>query len=339
MSRVAVISPRTFGYEERIPSAVRQIGHEVIWCDERIGNSFFIKVLTRLKLLWALPWLKKQHVFKLLETLNDWNASVLLVVNPETLRGVDIRRIKKLMPDLKIHVYKWDSLRQKPIDEEFIKLADKVYSFDPEDSRNVEMFNHLPLFHCHKENSMNISDWEGRDTEFLFVGSAQIHRIKVLAKLIKFMDLESRSYRVHLVSQSTVHHLIYVCYARLVGYTGVLSRVPLSYEKYLEAIKRSVCVVDIEYPRQSGLTMRTIEVLFSGSSILTTNKSIEEYSLADIGGVYLLDSENISLPSRQSLSADIKKNESLFEGYSIVGWASKVVTGTGELDWNGRRWV
>ena len=85
--------------------------------------------------------------------------------------------------------------------------------------------------------------------------------------------------------------------------------------------------------------MRTIEVLFSGSSILTTNKSIEEYSLADIGGVYLLDSENISLPSRQSLSADIKKNESLFEGYSIVGWASKVVTGTGELDWNGRRWV
>ena len=52
----------------------------------------------------------------------------------------------------------------------------------------------------------------------------------------------------------------------------------LPYEEYMEILKNSNVILDISHPKQSGLTMRTIETLCLGKKLLTTNNDIVNYS-------------------------------------------------------------
>lgn len=331
-----VVSPSTFGYEERITSVVSDLGHDVRWHDERVGNDFVSKAITRLRLLWLLPRLKKDHVAGIIKEIEKHNIEILLLINPETLLGKDLARIKQIAANIRIIIYKWDSLAQKPIDEVALEVADRVYSFDPEDCRANGLLTHLPLFHSHAVNKMANEKPAKPLYEFVFVGTAQWHRVRVLAKLIQILRSQERSFYFYLVSQSAIHHVIYKIAAMFYGYNGSLKRESLSYDEYLQAIEKSLCVVDIEYPNQTGLTMRSIEVLFSKSSIMTTNTSIREYCFFDIGGVFVFNEDDMHLPSRADLEQ--KKNSRMFSDYSIRTWVSSLLMGQGGLSWDGRRW-
>ncbi len=334
MSKILIISPRTFGYERRIRVAVQELGYEVDWMDERIGNDFFSKAITRLGLLKWLPWIIKKHIREIVERLRDFDADVLLLVNPETINGRELEKIKSDIPTVSLIVYKWDSAYQKPIDERTFSLADRVYSFDPEDCRRNEKLHHLPLFHHYDEPQVHVKGEKKYD--FSFVGTAHIHRLKTLAKLeTKFEEQNTPSF-FYLKTKSRLHQIFFRFAASYYGYKGVLSAEELPYESFLAVIQSSRAIIDIEFPRQSGLTMRSFEVIFSGTPLVTTNMSVKEYDFFSASSIFTFDPKNVEVPSREELV--LKDNSHFFDEYSVSQWAKHLLKQKDGMRWDGRLW-
>ena len=321
MKRVLLLCPTTFGYEKRTREAAIRAGYDVESMDERIGNSVLAKGATRLKLLRFMPWLVRRHVEKIIARLRDGQHDTLLILNPETLSRPEVTAIREAVPGIKIVMYAWDAVSQKPNARDCSDIVDAAYSFDPEDCETWLALRHVPLFHNYREPQK--AEEAEKLYDFSFVGTARLRRIKVLAKLTKSLDADGRPYRFHIVTPSPVHQLAFAAYARLVGFGGTVSRVKLDYESYLDVIRKSRCIVDIEFSTQSGLTMRTVEVAFSGVPLLTTNPVVRRYDFFDTSAVFIFDENKIDPPTTEQLVP--KDNSALFEKYGIDNWITLLI--------------
>lgn len=316
--RVLLLSPSTFGYEERLREAFERIGNEVVWLDERIGNGVLAKTATRLGLVRAVPGLIDRHVQRIVEQAKNHRAERIIAINPETLRGAQFRAIKQALPDVPISVYRWDSLAQKPIDDETFEVASAVYSFDPVDCENEPRLKHLPLFHNHAEPP-DAKDLESAEYAVCFIGTAQLRRVRLLGRLCRLLEETDQPFFFFLKTQSPIHHVIFKLAAWRNGYSGILSRTGMPYDEVLAAIDQSAATIDIEFGRQSGLTMRTIEVAFSGIPLLTTNAIVKRYDFYAERPIFVIDEDNLALPAKDIF--DGRSSNTLFEKYHIDHWA------------------
>lgn len=320
--RILLLTPSTFGYETRLREAFERLGHDVEWIDERVGNSVVSKVLTRLGLLRAIPKIVGKHLDRIIERATSIDAERIIIINPETLRGNDFARINASAPNAAIVIYRWDSLAQKPIDEEAFTAASAVYSFDPEDCDNDARLRHLPLFHSHTEKPEARAGGP-KDYDVSFVGTAQLRRIQVLGRLSQALERADRPYLFYLKTQSLVHHAIFWIAAKIYGYHGILTQQAMPYAELLQVIDQSAAVVDIEFHRQSGLTMRTFEVVFSGMPLLTTNSIIKRYEFFADAPIHVLQGPDVALP--EFTTQDENGIGRFFEKYSIDRWADTLV--------------
>ena len=62
----------------------------------------------------------------------------------------------------------------------------------------------------------------------------------------------------------------------------------ISYEKYLEYLSESRCVVDLMQEGQTGITRRPVEALFWNKKLLTENKYIAGYDFYDEANILIL---------------------------------------------------
>lgn len=317
--RILLVTPSTFGYESRIYEGFVRSGHHVEWMDERIGNSSFIKVVTRLNLLQLVPSLLRGIVMRLVEAVRVHELDRIIVINPETLRGRQFALLKSELPDTDIIIYRWDSLSQKPLDDLSFEAATVVFSFDPADCTADNRLRHLPLFHDHREppspEKFNEVDFKYK---LSFIGTAQLRRLRVLGSLCKLLDEKEQPYFFYLKSQSSIHQFFFYIAALITGYKGLLSRSAIRYDDLMVINSQAEAVVDIEFSGQSGLTMRTFEVLFSGKHLLTTNANVRLYDFAGGHSVTVFDDNAPAMPViKQGLDEKIVEK---FDQYSLDHW-------------------
>ena len=92
----------------------------------------------------------------------------------------------------------------------------------------------------------------------------------------------------------------------------------------IDIIKKSKCIIDIQHPNQTGLTMRTIEMLGAKKKLLTTNKEIEKYDFYNKNNIFVFDRNNPKI----DVEFFIKDYESIdhitYEKYSINHWIKNI---------------
>jgi hypothetical protein len=83
-------------------------------------------------------------------------------------------------------------------------------------------------------------------------------------------------------------------------------------------------VLDIHHPGQSGLTMRTFEVLASGKKLITTNENVRNHDFYDPTLISIIDRNNpiINLNFLELESKVI--SQSFFSMYSCKGWLTEI---------------
>ena len=319
--RVLILCPSMFGYEYRMRDAVARAGYEISLMDERMSNSFFSKAVLRTGLIRFAPWLLREHLIAIKQEIARFRPHILLLLVPEAIRGKQLRQLKAVAPDMRIIIYTWDSMSQKLIDDISIDLADAAFSFDPVDCDNHPRLRHLPLFHSFEQSGSG--DVENKIYDFSLVGTIRLRRLLTLTRLGHRLHKQGRSFHFYLLTKSWLHQIFYTIVGKLYSFPGTISRQPVPYEDYKKILAQSRCVVDVEFSRQTGLTMRTFEVIFSGNALLTTNRHISRYDLVDKGGIFILDESNIEPPAQELLIAKI--DPELFDKYSIDRWARNLL--------------
>lgn len=231
------------------------------------------------------------------------------------------------MGDSKFILYMWDSVKNVKGIEKKWNFFDKVYSFDRMDCQRYKEkgIKFLPLFYKDEYRNQGRNIQEVYD--FSFIGTAHGDRAKIVKNLKEKFEKCGRRVFIHLYSP---HPLVYI-FNKIFNkdYRGIkmsdISFNMLPEKKVIKIYMQSKSVLDIENINQTGLTIRTLEVLGLKRKLITTNSDIINYDFFQKENIFIMDRKqsDIDIDFFEGNYHEISKE--VYEKYSISGWIKNIL--------------
>ncbi|MEQ6278382.1 hypothetical protein [Kluyvera huaxiensis] len=290
---VLFISPSFFGYEKEITKEL-SLNNNVIFWDERPSNSSFYKVLLRLGLKWLIKKYNNEYYDEHIEKIKDKKIDVVFVLNPEAIDLEILKKIKSVVlnnnSQCDFVIYLWDSVKNKPTVKSILSEFDFKYTFDHDDSTSMGM-SFLPLFYS--DNIDKIIN-KKNDYLFCFIGTAHSDRINVVDEILS-NNRVSKNFKSYLFFYypSKFIFLIRNITAKIKVKVNFKA---LSKNEVIQKMSASEIIIDIHHPKQTGLTMRTLECIGLNKKIITTNESVKKYDFYDPKMICIISRKNVKIP-------------------------------------------
>ena len=319
---ILFICPAFFGYEIAIKDALVKNGYEVDFFDERTSNNSLLKAIFRVKKS-LLNRVIAKHYEKILKEISTKKYDYFFLIKGEVVPEDFIIKFKTLNPTAKLIYYTYDSIKNNNSNSVYIlKHFDECFSFDFEDVKNIPQLRMKHLFYTDEflsgENSAQ------RKYDIAFVGTLHSNRFSIMKRLFG-----------HFANTFVFYYMPAKWFFYLEKFTKPefkpIKISDVSFDKMSKldvanVFKSSKSILDIQRFGQSGLTMRTFEVLASGAKLVTTNKFIKEVEFFNTENIILIEDLNdqklivdivkqVSEESKPILSKDMG-----FEQYHVNTW-------------------
>lgn len=321
--KIIFFGPKTFGYENAIVSELEQLGAEVTFHSHLPSEHPWVKAIFRLfpKLAWRYA---DRYFISWLNQHGPATCDLVFVVKGEGLTPNFLQHLKKRYPNSRLILHLWDSLVNcKHIQLKF-PYFDSMSSFDPSDCKKVSQFRYRPLFFLDKYlNREQNNTGQG----VFFIGTLNGDRPQVISRLVRSwmstsdfkywlfvrsrLELTLRKLFDKSLKQIEESHLIYKS---------------MSAEAISQNYNDCAAVLDIEHPNQSGLTMRTFEVIASGKKLITTNRKIVEHDFYDPARICVIDRNNPTIPDDFLKAPTPALSEDFIAHHSLRGWILDIMS-------------
>ncbi|MDP2106872.1 MAG: hypothetical protein Q8J76_12830, partial [Desulfobulbaceae bacterium] len=274
----------------------------------------FPKLAWRFSDLFFFPWLEK---------IAPKQCDIILIIKGEGISPNFLKKLRSRYQNAQFILYLWDSLSNcKHIELKF-PFFDDYYSFDPSDCKDFPQFTFRPLFFLDKYlTNGNTSEGKG----IFFVGTLNGDRPRVISRLLSTLDQQVR-FNYFLFVRSRIElalRRLIDKHLRKLGDDRLIFK-PISTETLVNHINNCAAVLDIEHPNQTGLTMRTFEVIASGKKLITTNKSILGQDFYDATRIHVIDRVT-PIVSNDFLDSELPPlSEDFILKNSLRGWLSAIL--------------
>lgn len=322
--KIIFFGPKTFGYENAIVREMELLGavvtfHSHLPSDHPWGKAIF-------RLLPKLAWRSADRYFiSWLKQFGPATCDIIFVVKGEGLSPRFLQHLRKCYPNSRMVLHLWDSLVNcKHIQLKF-PYFDSMSSFDPTDCKRVPQFRYRPLFFLDKYLNR---DQKNTGQDVFFIGTLNGDRPQVIHRLVQSwraaselkywlfvrsrLELTLRKLFDKSLKQIEESHLIYKS---------------MSAETISQHYNECSAVLDIEHPNQSGLTMRTFEVIASGKKLITTNKTIVAHDFYDPARICVIDRNNPMIPDGFLEIPTPPLSEEFIAHHSLRGWVLDILAG------------
>jgi hypothetical protein len=312
-----------FGYAEEITRALLLRGRKVAWFEDRPALDTLTKSL--LRVAPRLVAAKSEAYFEdVIAKMRKQPIRDILVIKGEALSPKSIERLRVAMPQARFTLYFWDSYRNMPKDSpQKVSLFDKSFTFDPHDAQTDRRLNYRPLFYLDDYASL---PQQKMDIDLLFLGTIHSDRYAILGRLSLALPPDVRFEKILYFPSRIVYA------ARCIGDPNFWRARrdefvfnPLSKIEIQKLVARARVVVDIERSVQSGLTMRTIEMLGAGKKLLTTNSRVVEADFFNPNNISIIDRRRPLVTSAFLKCAYEPPIAGLLKRYSLSGWLDEVL--------------
>jgi hypothetical protein len=247
------------------------------------------------------------------------------LVAPET---IDIKTIEEIIDhnkDIKVLTYFWDSIKNKKTALSYLNISDKYFSFDSNDIKIDKKIQFLPLFYIKDyENISKIR--EDILYDICFIGTVHSDRYKIIKKIEEqAKELNLKTY-FYFYSPSKILFFFQKLFKK--DFKDIkwedVSFTSLSKLDALNVIGKSKSIIDIQHSLQTGLTMRTIEILGAKKKLFTTNKDIENYDFYNRSNIFIMNRNEPKLDFN-FLKKDYEEiDETIYEKYSLNSWLKTI---------------
>lgn len=331
MRRALVIAPVFFGYEEDIVAEFERQGYQTTFIDERPSNSAMVRAVLRVRRSLIAQRTEKYYRAKWTE-LAGTPFDVVLVIKAEVIPRWFLEDLRRISPHARFVFYSYDAVSHVRNCLNVIGCFDELFTFDSKDVAVRPEFTYLPLFYTSDFASLAVNDMSRpRRFSMSFVGTLHTERYVFVKRIFdgrtqtfSFFYVPARWYFA-MVKYVTREH-------SAVPWSDVSFR-KLGRQQVAEIFRDSVAVLDMPRRGQSGLTIRTFEVLASGSVLVTTNAAIRLEPFFDPARVIVVPSEMDLLGSDDvaaqldSITPPAGPPES-FDRYSLESWVRTILTGS-----------
>lgn len=324
--RIFFLSPKFFGYECAIKKSLEARGADVLYCDDRPLNGFWGKAFSRKGKHFIKVAIDK-HYKKVWEEINNGGKfDIFFLLNPEAMPMWFLSKIKENYSKTPVILYMWDSFKNRPHSGAYMSLCDNVYSFDPSDCSHDNRIKFLPLFYLN--DFARLSSITEPRFDLSFIGTAHSDRYVVVNQIRKILDENGLDYYFYLYLQSKKLFL----YNKLTNNNFLHTKLsdfeykPLPARSIEDIICSSKAILDIHHPLQTGLTIRTLEVLGARRKLITTNANIMDYDFYNPNNILIVDRNNPNIDI-DFIKSDFKPlSEDIMNKYSLDGWLNSVLS-------------
>lgn len=263
-----------FGLYKDIEKKLIEMGNSVFYYDERPSNSFIAKLMIR-KNVKFYNRIVDRYYSDIADKYRNEGIDYVFIVKGESVTTVSLKNLRALFPKSKFILYLWDSLDNIPGIFEKLSCFDSVFSFDLEDAKKYSKITFRPLYYSDKFNKVDCKC----EYDIAFIGTAHSIRPYVVNQLKRQCDNYGFSFFSYLYSP---HPLVFL-YNKIVNkaYKNLslkdINFKPISQEQIQSIYARTRAILDVEVHTQTGLTMRTLEVLGMHKKLITTNISCKNY--------------------------------------------------------------
>ncbi len=323
--KILFFSANFFGYQDEIKNSLVKLGAEVDFYDERPKNTFWTKALIRLDKRIVKKKIEKYYGTIISDT-SERNYDHVFFLKAEGINLKMLNELKQAQSQARFILFMWDSIKNSSKDiVEFFPLFDKILSFDRKDVEKHKNLYFRSLFY--------IDDYKGiakgkNDIEYdiTFIGTGHTDRYALVSKIKQICKMNELDSYFFIYLQDIKIFIIRKLFKK--SYKNAkkedFSFKPLNKNEIIEIIKRSNCILDIQRIVQSGLTMRTLEVLGAGKKLITTNEDIVNYDFYNENNIFVIDRENPKIPMSFIKGQYQVIDPSVYHKYSIDSWLGEV---------------
>ncbi len=304
-----------FNYYKYLIKEMQIMGANVDYHDELPSNSFLMKSFNRLDFK-LFSFLSNSYYSKIIEKNKDKKYDYILIVKSEAITESMLIQFKENFPSAKLILYLWDSIKNVKGIEKKLKYYDKILSFDSEDAKKYPDMLFRPLFFIDTFSVKN-SDVDQYDYDLAFIGTAHGNRIAVMKSIIE--QCNNRNCFVYFYLPFKLlffYHKITNKYYKNISFQDI-HYVPLSKKEIVRIYDRSRCVVDIQHQSQSGLTMKTIEMLGMHKKIITTNQRCRDYDFYNENNILIIDSFDPVIDDEFFNKKYIEIEDKVYQSYTL----------------------
>lgn len=322
--KILFFAPSFFGYQNEISDALKRLGASVDYYDERPKNNFFVKASLRTNKNIVKKRIQKYYA-SILENTRNKKYDYVFVVNLEALMPSLIKELQQQQNEAKFILYMWDSIQNKKPALEAFPHFDWGYSFDKSDSQNINGIQFRPLFFIDKYDCFKTS--KTRQTiDLCFMGTVHSDRYNLIHELKEKAENLGLTTYFFMYFPSPI--LFWFKKLRDIRFYKAryneFSFKPINHDEIARKIMASKVVLDIQHPKQTGLTMRTIEMIGAEKKLITTNAAIKEYDFYDEQNILVIDREHPVI-SKTFFTEPYKPiDKKIRYNYSIEGWIKEI---------------
>ena len=319
--KILFFTAQLFNYPALMKGELEKKGATVHMYDERNNPTSIEKILLR-----KLPFLMSKRTQSFYEKVADnelsFNPDYIFFVSPEAVTPKALQMLKRRFPKSRFILYMWDSVKNKHADK-IIKYFDKTYSFDTEDCKKYAM-KFRPLFFAN--DFKKEIERENYQYDFSFIGTVHSDRARILMDIKNFCDKNDLTYFFYLyVPGKLLLTLRRIFNPSLRKWDkSYIHTEPIAKEKVAHISSETKCIIDINHPDQTGLTMRTIEMLGLQRKICTTNKNIVNYDFYYPEDQIVIDRDLISMDKKMINEKYKPTPKEIYDHYSLSAWVNDI---------------
>lgn len=327
--KILFLAPAFFGYELKIKTKMEEMGAIVDFYDERSVANARDRALLKISPYIFLNRTKKYYN-DILKNNKDKNYDYIFVINCRMITHDILEDMKAIHQNAKFCLYLWDSVNNISGIESKLRYFDRVLSFDSSDSKGHNNIFFRPLFYLDdyrvEYDSSSSSVFE---IDLGFLGTIHSDRFAVLKKIKKVCEDTNLTFFSFQYLQSKFMFYFFKLTKREFKGTKIND---FSYEKMnskdiSDIVRKSKVILDIEHPKQTGLTMRTIEMIGMQKKIITTNKDIVNYDFYDSQNILVISRDNPEFPHEFFDSEYKLLDKNIYDKYNMESWIRDVLFG------------
>ncbi len=322
--RILFFSPAFFRYENMVADKMREMGAEVDMYDVRSVTSAMDRALLKIS-----PAIFKRRSQKYYENIIEENKNkdydYILIVKCDMTPVSILERFRTVFPKAKLCLNLWDSVENIPGVTEKFKYFDSLHSFDLNDCEKYPVLKFRPLFFGDQfRKEEHKGDYK---YDISFCGTVDSDRYAVIRQIQKIAEEKNLKCFWFLYLQSKFIYIFYKATKK--EFRGV-EESTFSFDKMpsteiAKVVDESRIILDVQHPKQTGLTMRTIEMIGMNKKLITTNESIKKYDFYNPVNVAVVDRKNVTIPEGFIDSVYIPLQNEIYEKYSLRSWILDVL--------------
>ncbi len=320
MKRVLFIGIGFYDYDTIIKQAIEKLGYEVdYFCETPTG--FFYTLCERLKINSFTQKHHEKHSLSIAEKCgNDYD--VIFVIKANVLTEKAIKIIKSKNKKAKTVLYLWDSIERIDNYKNVSHCFDAIFSFDRVDSQKNSNITFKPLFY---RSEYRKTEETKAVYDLFFVGWSHSDRAILLKNIASNLEKQQLKIKFLILVGKVSYHTS----SAIRAIRNLTIKTPIGAKEAAQYCFKSNAVLDLAHPNQTGLTIRTIEVLFGAKrKLVTTNKDIANYDFYDEDNILIIDRNNLEIPKSFFEKAFNPYSKTFTDSFFIENWVKDFFDGT-----------